>query len=296
MVKQIWKKIIYYRLLILAVLGVLFIFGMSYVFDFVKCKLPNIPVIIAGTKYLFYLIFGFAYAFIVFVILRSRRYLKLTGRRYFADIAKYYPRKYTDLVEVFQPATVQEMVVDDLPVKKWYESSGIILGKVGKHLIHYEPKKDGVVIFVWGTPGTGKSTAIIIPTLITFGKQKNGTYKGSVMVLDLKGELYEKVKKYGTKRHIKLFSLMDPNKSVHFDPLIKIRKVSDEEREELLGNLSYIIIPDEASKDAAYFISVARAFFMGIFLYALHVKPETSFTKICRDITQQDFKGMGGYD
>ncbi|MCR5282704.1 MAG: type IV secretory system conjugative DNA transfer family protein [Lachnospiraceae bacterium] len=293
MVKKLWKWILYYKLILLAVLGILFFLGESYLSKNIEGKLPGIPIIITGTRYMLYFIFGSFYAYIVFATLRNRRYHQLTGRNYSVDSAKYYPRKYYDLVEVFHPALSQKIQIDNLPVMKWYESGGIILGKVGKHLISFEPRKDGIVIFVWGTPGTGKSTSIILPTLICFGKSSNGTYQGSVMALDLKGELYEKVIGYGAKRNIKLFSLMDPSKSVHFDPLISIRKASDDEREELLGNLSIILIPDEASKDAAYFISVARAFLMGIFLFTLHIDPEASFSEICQDITKHDFKNWG---
>ena len=190
-----------------------------------------------------------------------------------------------DLLEIFIPGYKKQIQLDELPVMSWKQSRGIVLGKVGKRLITYEPFKDGYIFYIWGSPGSGKSSAIVAPTVIV--------WHGSLFVLDLKSELAGIAKSHGRMNKIKYFSIMDPSKSSHFDPLIKIRRADDDKREKLLGVLSHILIPDEPSKDAVYFVNVARGFFMGIFLYVLHKHPHASFSRICMSICNESYMDWG---
>ncbi len=285
MVKKAVSLMLYYRMHLLAALAVLLITGRILLMPH-ACEALSLDDESAEAV-------GHAAAcadmamwcYAAMATLRRRRYYRLTGRDYGKDRRRYSPLSYSDLVTAFEPALQQEVDVDSLPRMNWRESSGIVLGKVKGRLISYEPGKDGVVVFAWGAPGTGKSSSIIAPSCIRFA--------GSAVVLDVKGELYAISVKNGRSRRTKCFSLLSPSISARFDPLSLIRAADDDTREELLGVLSIIVVPDEASKDAAYFVKVARAFFMGIFLFVLHIDAGREFPSLCMDISLHGYQEWG---
>ena len=284
-VKYIWSRLAFYRIFLLAFWGIFLYWLRNYLFQFLIHKWSLTTALKGVINMALYILFALFWLYTSFITLRNRRYYKLTRRDFFADSAKYYPRRYHELVDTFHPATIAELDVESLPKMTWAKSQGIIFGKKGHHLISYEPGKDGYLFCAWGEPGCGKSSSVIIPTCICFS--------GGAFVLDLKGEIHEKVTEFGRKNKIKRFSLLDPSHSAHFDPLINVRNAKDDEREELLGTLSIIIIPNEESKDAMYFITVARAFFMGIFLLSIHKAPDASFAEICEEIPKHPFSEWG---
>ncbi len=231
-----------------------------------------------------YAVEGAFWLYLFWKIYREVVYFKKTGRNLPKDHGRYQ-RSYYELVEYFENSCPQRLDPETLPIKNWWDSTGLILGKVGNRLISYEPIKDGIVLFVWGRPGVGKSTAVIAPTCITFC--------GSLIVLDVKGELAKIARKNGVKKRILTFSTIDYEHSSHFDPLADIRTMDDEHRAEALDNLAITLIPEEASENAAYFIKVARGFFTGIFLIKLHEDNTISFYDICREICLNGYAYWG---
>lgn len=222
----------------------------------------------------------------------SKKYLLLTGRSLGSDKSSYN-RTYTELVNYFKNAEPQKLDTAKLPQKKWTESHGLILGKVGKRLIEYVPNKNGIVSFCWGSPGIGKTAAVIIPSARQFGLYKEeGRYiqKAGCMVLDLKGDVYEANSKY---RKIKRFTTIDYGNSCHYDPLSEARKMNDDDREIFLADLATILLPYDGSDDGVYFIDVARDFFTGILLYSLNEDVNIGFSDICLKITLQSFSFWG---
>lgn len=234
---------------------------------------------------------------IIFSLLRSGRYHVLTGRSYAYDHDTYH-RNYNWLVDYFKDADPQRMNEDDLPEISWHESSGIILGHKGKKLISFEPNTNGAVIFAWGAPGVGKTTSVIIPSARQWGlkleKGKDNKYhyiqRGSVMCLDLKGDIYNANKKF---RRIKRFSTIDSKHSFHYDPLITARKMNEDDLIEFMNNLAVILVPEERSADSDYFIKTARGFFKGIFLFCLHDNPDIGFSDICQQILLHTYREWG---
>lgn len=220
----------------------------------------------------------------VLLSIRSYRYALITGRNYSYD-SSHYSRSYIELIDYFRDADTQKMNIDDLPILKWNESSGLIFGKVKNKLISYEPEKNGICAMIWGAPGDGKTTSTIITSCRQFGLKKdesgNPIQKGAVMVTDLKGDIYEANKNF---RHIKRFSTIHWKDSAHYDPLINARNMSVAERAIFLENLALTIIPDETGSDAKYFVSGARDFFTGISLYLLNQNNDLSFPSIIEQI------------
>lgn len=233
-----------------------------------------------------------------FVFLRQARYHDYTGRNFGVDHGKYN-RSYHELVEYFKDAEPQRMDMDELPAITWHQSRGIIMGKCDGKLISFEPETNGIVAFAWGAPGVGKTKCVIIPSarqwgLTTVRDKATGKWKtvqrGSVMVLDLKGDIYEANKDC---RRIKRFSTIHVEGSCHYDPLITARSMDEKDLPEFFDNLAVTLIPDEASTDGAYFIKVARGFFTAIFLYCLHQDKNRRFCEICLDITTHTYAEWG---
>lgn len=224
------------------------------------------------------------FTFVLYVSVISKLYNKQTGRNYWKDSRKYM-RGYRDLVTYFRDADPGKLDPGTLQEMSWQESSGLIFGKSGSRLISYEPRKDGIVAMVWGAPGDGKTTSTIIPSCRQFGmiRTKSGhmSQQGSVMVTDLKGDIYAANRDY---RHIKRFSTIDWQNSAHYDPLVAARKMKASDRAVYLENLSITLIPDEESAESKYFIDGARDFFTGISLYLLNQDPDISFPEIVQQI------------
>ena len=233
-----------------------------------------------------------------FLFLRQRLYKDATGRSYSYDHAKYN-RSYGALVEYFRDAEPQRMNTDELPAMTWHRSSGIIMGRYRSKLVSFEPDVNGTVVFAWGAPGVGKTKCVIIPSARQWGLEtardkapgeKKYEQKGSVMVLDLKGDVYEANKDF---RRIKRFSTVHPEASCHYDPLITARCMAKDDLPEFFDNLAVTLIPDEGGADGAYFIKVARGFFTAIFLFCLHEDISMSFSDICLAITTHTYMEWG---
>ena len=82
---------------------------------------------------------------------------------------------------------VNRLLVSDVP-------RGVFFGARGSQYVAKPENMDGHVLVV-GTPGSGKSSCVAIPTL--------RHWRGSVFAIDVKGELYENTKQY--RRNIRLF-------------------------------------------------------------------------------------------
>ena len=228
--------------------------------------------------------FLWLWAYIAFTTIRSRAYFKKTGRNYQSDHVAY-KRDYFDLVKYFKDADALHLDVSTLPTKKWTGSGGLVFGNVKDKLISFEPKRNGICAMVWGAPGDGKTTSIIIPSCRQFGMVKDAfgkkVQKGSVMVTDLKGDIYEANKSY---RRIKRFSTIHWRESAHYDPLVTIRTQEPGERAVSLVNLAITLIPDEGNADSKFFVDGAREFFTGISLYLLNLDDTISFPEIIEKI------------
>ena len=161
------------------------------------------------------------WCFVAVTDVKKQFYRIETGRNLSHD-AKTYKRSFVELLEFFSSADPSKLDVAALPSLNWKDANGLIFGKVDDKLIHYTPYKNGIVAMVWGAPGDGKTTSIVIPSCRQFGMQLddngNQIQKGAVMVTDIKGDIYAANKDF---RHIKRFSTTHWQDSAHFDPLVR---------------------------------------------------------------------------
>ena len=118
------------------------------------------------------------------------------------------------------------------------QAKGVLFGKKFG-LLGYSPEQDEGHILVLGPSGTGKTSALLIPTL--------RSWQGTALVVDISGDISANV---NTPNKI-VFDLTSEN-CIPYDVFASIRAVTDEtERQERLEQLAYLLLPDKANDSEA---------------------------------------------
>ena len=118
------------------------------------------------------------------------------------------------------------------------QARGILFGKK-LSLLAYSPEQDEGHILVMGPSGTGKTSALLIPTL--------RSWQGTALVVDISGDISANV---NTPNKI----VFDPTAEncIPYDVFASINAVTDEtERQERLEQLAYLLLPDKANDSEA---------------------------------------------
>lgn len=118
------------------------------------------------------------------------------------------------------------------------QAKGILFGKKFG-LLGYSPEQDEGHILVLGPSGTGKTSALLIPTL--------RSWQGTALVVDISGDISANV---NTPNKI----VFDPTSEscIPYDVFASINAVADEtERQERLEQLAYLLLPDKANDSEA---------------------------------------------
>lgn len=133
--------------------------------------------------------------------------------------------------------------------------SGVVFGKQGKEYITKPETTDGHILIIGGA-GSGKTSAIAIPTLMS--------WKERVFAIDIKGELYEKTKAARNEANIKVFNPEDRN-ACTYDPFFMLRNARDVSSEARSLALAICPMPSE-TKDTIW-IKSAQNMLTGFILY-----------------------------
>ena len=216
------------------------------------------------------------WGYIAFTTWRSRAYNYRTGRSYSYDNG-HYKRSYGELVDYFKDADPHKLDISDFPQRDWKDTKGIIFGKEKGKLITI-PSDSECNIAIFGPPGSGKTSGIAIINAISF--------KGSVLAVDVKGDLYNYVSKH-TKRKILRFCPDSPTAlqdSVRFDPFAELKKMSPTDQKLYLESVATVLIPDEGGEAGNYFTTRARKMFQGITFLILHRDPQADFPTVIHAI------------
>ena len=118
------------------------------------------------------------------------------------------------------------------------QARGILFGKK-LSLLAYSPEQDEGHILVMGPSGTGKTSALLIPTL--------RSWQGTALVVDISGDISANV---NTPNKI----IFDPTSEncIPYDVFASINAVTDDtERQERLEQLAYLLLPDKANDSEA---------------------------------------------
>lgn len=222
-----------------------------------------------------YIILAVIWLTVFISVVRSKRYLHLTGRNYSYDAAHYRPMTYNQLVDYFKDADPHRLDTSAFPQIKWQDANGLIFGRQDKKLI-YIPSNSEVNIAVFGPPGQGKTSGIAIINAMQF--------EGSVLAIDIKGDIYNYCK---GKRDIVRFCPDAPDaieNSWHFNPLEGINDMSITDRKLYIEAMSMVLVPIQPNAKDTYFEDTARIYFQGIAHLLLYNNPDTSFPDIIHAI------------
>lgn len=118
------------------------------------------------------------------------------------------------------------------------KAQGVLLGKKFG-LLAYSPEQDEGHILVMGPSGTGKTSALLIPTL--------RSWQGTALVVDISGDISANV-------HTENKIIFDPTAAdcIPYDAFASIDAAPDDtERQERLEQLAYLLLPDKANDSEA---------------------------------------------
>jgi type IV secretory pathway TraG/TraD family ATPase VirD4 len=119
------------------------------------------------------------------------------------------------------------------------EKSGIVLGYKQGMLLRSDSDQHVMVI---GSPGQGKSRSFVMPTMMN--------YAGSMFILDMSGELYEKTSGYMKKKGYEVYLLAPGQHGTHcFNPLDVISK-DPHQRITDLQKLAQMLMPERLRSDS----------------------------------------------
>ena len=159
------------------------------------------------------------------------------------------------------------------------QARGILFGKK-LSLLAYSPEQDEGHILVMGPSGTGKTSALLIPTL--------RSWQGTALVVDISGDISANV---NTPNKI----VFDPTAEncIPYDVFASINAVTDEtERQERLEQLAYLLLPDKANDSEAgiFFCKNGRKMITAALI--CYYGMGWGFVQICEFFLGHDWRGL----
>lgn len=159
------------------------------------------------------------------------------------------------------------------------KARGVLLGK--KYgLLAYSPEQNEGHIIVMGPSGTGKTSALLIPTL--------RSWQGTALVVDISGDISANV---DTPNKI----IFDPTAAncVPYDVFASIDTAPDDsERQERLEQLAYLLLPDKANDSEAgiFFAKNGRKMITAALI--CYYGMGWGFVEICEHFLGHDWRGL----
>lgn len=174
-----------------------------------------------------------------------------------------------------------------LSVSNARKAAGIVFGKKGKKVYYSKSSEEGHV-FCCAASGAGKTTAIAIPSILSFCKEpKKGQKPDTCFVIDISGDIEPNC----DIPNKLTWDVEDPC-SLPYNIFAPIDAEPEPERQnELLANLAFIIMPDLQANDSTskWFTDSGRNILTGALIYYYH--QGLDFVEICRKI-----KSLGVFD
>lgn len=160
---------------------------------------------------------------------------------------------------------------------------GIIFGKNSLGTLeYYSPSNSEGSCFVCGTSGTGKTSALLIPTL--------RSWQGTSLTIDISGDISSNV----DCPHKLIYDPENPDTLPYniFAPIDSLDNVADQN--EALTNLAHLLMPDtpNANANAKYFQDGGREMLIGSLIAFYHQKLD--FCEICEIILGSNYHHLLG--
>lgn len=167
-----------------------------------------------------------------------------------------------------------------LTIRSRNKAHGIILGRITKRLLYISPEQSEGHIVVFGPSGTGKTSALLIPTL--------RSWEGTALVVDISGDIAANV-------HTANKIVYNPTAEdcIPYDVFASINAVDDDtERQERLEQLAYLLLPDKANDSEAgvFFCKNGRKMITAALICYYGMGWE--FIKICEHFLSNDWRSL----
>ena len=154
---------------------------------------------------------------------------------------------------------------------------GVVLGRdeQGKLLVHNGKEH----VFCFAPTRSGKGVGLVVPTLLT--------WTGSVLVLDVKGENWALTSGWRAMFSHALYFNPTDERSVHFNPLLEIRKGAGEVRD--VRNVVEILCdPDGRSTGNDFWTESAKSLLTGLILHVLYAEDDKSLAGVLSFLRDPD--------
>ncbi|MBZ9974062.1 MULTISPECIES: type IV secretory system conjugative DNA transfer family protein [unclassified Mesorhizobium] len=139
---------------------------------------------------------------------------------------------------------------------RWFRRHGHILGRYGRHVLRVQDERHHLVI---GPTRSGKGTSYVIPNALT--------HQGSMIVTDLKGEIFRSTAGYRKATGNQVFLFAPGSERTHrYNPLDFIRPDRGDRTTDIL-NIASILVPESADSENAIWQATAQLVLAGAISY-----------------------------
>jgi type IV secretion system protein VirD4 len=141
---------------------------------------------------------------------------------------------------------------------KWFRKDGHVFGRIGGRLLRRNDDRHHLII---GPTRSGKGVGYVIPNALTF--------PGSMIVTDLKGEIFEKTAAYRRANGHRVFLFSPGAEKTHrWNPLDFVR--TDRGNRTIdIQNIASILIPETIGSDSAVWQGTGQQVIAGVISYVL---------------------------
>ncbi len=155
---------------------------------------------------------------------------------------------------------------------------GIVFGRKGRKFA-FSPTNDEGHVFVSGGSGSGKTSALLIPTL--------RAWKGTHFTIDISGD----IERNANSLVDLVFAPYEDN-SLPYNIFSPIDKLPEFERTEAIVQLALLIMPElpKSSANAAYFQDGGRAILTAALIWGYSIGYD--FVEICDEIISSSYKDL----
>lgn len=180
-----------------------------------------------------------------------------------SDIIPYYP-----LVGEVSPSFATQLKEEEYSIRQGHNipssmtfsshyESFFMFGKAENRTAVGKDQSDDGHIAVFGGSGSGKTTGIAIPNLLT--------WKGTIFSFDFKGDLLRYAMK---RRNTKILSFLENQQNIYwYDPFYTLRKDGEKNLIQNARELAYAIIPLPHNIEDPFWIMAARDILTGSIIY-----------------------------
>lgn len=141
---------------------------------------------------------------------------------------------------------------------KWFGKDGQMFGRMGRHILRRQDDRHHLVI---GPTRSGKGVGYVIPNALTF--------PGSMIVTDLKGEIFQHTAGYRKANGHQVFLFSPGAQKTHrWNPLDFVRQDRGSRTIDI-QNMASILVPESVGSDNAVWQGTAQQVIAGLISYVL---------------------------